>query len=55
LAVLATAVTPGTIIHSDETWPIPQKEAYKSWQPAEPSPIIAVMASQLRTLLRQNR
>jgi hypothetical protein len=55
LAVLATAVSPGTIIHSSETWPIPQKEAYKAWQPAEPSPIIAVMASQLRTMLRQNR
>jgi hypothetical protein len=55
LEVLATAVSPGTIIHSSETWPIPQKEAYKAWQPAEPSPIIAVMASQLRTMLRQKR
>jgi hypothetical protein len=55
LAVLATAVAPGTIIHSDETWPIPQKEAYKAWQPPEPSPIIGVMAGQLRAMLRQNR
>ena len=55
LGVLATAVTPNTIIHSNEEWPVPQKEAYKTWQPPEPSPIIAVMASQLRTMLRQNR
>jgi hypothetical protein len=55
LEVLATAVAPNTIIHSSEEWPIPQKEAYKTWQPSEPSPIIAVMATQLRTMLRQNR
>ena len=54
LAVLATAVAPGTIIHSTETWPVPQKEAYKTWQPPEPSPIIAVMATQLRQMLRKN-
>jgi hypothetical protein len=55
LEVLATAVAPNTIIHSTETWPIPQKEAYKAWQPPEPSPIIGVMAGQLRAMLRQNR
>lgn len=53
LDVLATAATPGTIIHSDEEWPIPQKEAYKTWQPAEASPIIAVIAPQLREMLRK--
>ena len=55
VGVLETAVTPGTIIHSHETWPVSQKEAYKAWQPPEPSPIIAVMVTQLRTMLRQNR
>jgi WD40 repeat protein len=36
-------------------WPVPQKEAYKTWQPPQPSPIIGVMAGQLRAMLRQNR
>ena len=49
------AVSPGTIIHSDEVWPIDQKEAYKAWQPPEPSPIIAELAPQFRDMLRQNR
>ncbi len=55
LGVLETAVAPGTITHSEETWPVPQKEAYKAWQPPAPSPIIAVMAPQLRQMLRKRR
>ena len=55
LDVLTTAETAGTIVHSEETWPVPQKEAYKTWQPAEPSPIIAVIATQLREMMRQNQ
>ena len=53
LDVLATAVTPGIIVHSEEEWPVPQKEAYKTWQPPEASPIIAVIAPQLREMLRK--
>jgi hypothetical protein len=52
LAVLATAVAPGTIVHSPEVWPVQQKEAYKAWQPAEPAPIIAELAPRLRDMLR---
>ena len=55
LEVLTTAEAPGTVVHSEENWPIPQKEAYKTWQPSEPSPIIAVIATQLREMMRQNR
>ncbi len=55
LGVLETAVSPATLIHSAEVWPIPQKEAYKQWQPAEPSPIIKTLAPQLREMMRQNR
>lgn len=51
LDVLISAETPGTIVHSSEPWPVPQKEAYKTWQPSEPSPIIAVMVPQLRAML----
>lgn len=40
-SVLAGAVRPGTRIDLDIEWPVPLKEAYKAWQPAEPSPIVA--------------
>ncbi|MBE2223373.1 MAG: hypothetical protein IAF02_17675 [Anaerolineae bacterium] len=49
------AVSPGTIIHSDEIWPVDQKEAYKAWQPPEPSPIIAELAPQFRDMMRQKK
>ena len=55
LAVLETAAAPGKIVHSAETWPVPQKEALKAWQPAEPSPVIQIMAPQIREVLRQRR
>lgn len=55
LAVLETSTNPGTIIHSDEVWPIDQKEAYKAWQPPKPAPILAELAPQFRDMLRQKR
>ncbi len=55
LAVLDTAVSPGTIIHSAETWPQPTAEAIKAWQPERPSPIIAELAPKFREMLRKNR
>jgi len=55
LQVLESAETPGTIVHSAEIWPVPQKEAYKAWQPAEPSPIIKEMAPRIRQMLRERR
>ena len=55
LAVLETAETPGTIVHSVEKWPVPQREAQKCWQPAQPSPVIELMAPRVRELVRQQR
>ena len=43
LAVLAGAAAPGTRVDVDVEWPQPRGEAYKAWQPAEPSPIVAMM------------
>jgi hypothetical protein len=40
LTVLAGAAQPGTRVDIDIEWPQPRGEAYKSWQPAEPSPIV---------------
>jgi hypothetical protein len=55
LTTLETAKVPGMIVHSPETWPVPQKEASKDWQPEEPSPIIGVLAPQFREMMKQRR
>ncbi len=55
LTVLETAEAPGTVVHSPETWPVPRKEATKSWQPEEPSPLIRVIAPRFREMLRERR
>lgn len=55
LRVLATADTPGAIVHADEEWPEATKTAVKAWQPPEPSPIIAELAPQFRQMLREHR
>lgn len=43
LSVLAGADRFGTRVDVDTEWPQPLKEAYRSWQPKEPSPIVAQM------------
>ena len=55
LTVLESAERPGTIIHSEESWSQPTHEAIKSWQPPEPSPIIAELSPKFREMLRQQR
>ena len=55
LEVLETAEAPGTVVHSPETWPVPQKEASRDWQPEEPSPVIQMLAPRFREMLKQRR
>jgi D-proline reductase (dithiol) PrdB len=55
LAVLQNAENPGTIVHSELTWPQSIPEAIKRWQPKEPSPIIAELSPQFREMLRKRR
>jgi hypothetical protein len=55
LEVLDVATAPGAIVHSPETWPVPEKQAIQSWQPLEPSPIIRVLQPRIREILRQRR
>lgn len=43
VTVLAGAARPGTRVDVDIEWPEPTATAYKAWQPAEPSPIVAQM------------
>ena len=46
LTVLAGADSAGTRVDVDLPWPEPRGVAYKRWQPAEPSPIVAMMLAQ---------
>ena len=43
LRVLAGASAFGTRIDLDVEWPVPLREAYRAWQPKEPSPIVRKM------------
>ena len=40
LRVLAGAGSFGTRVDLDIEWPVPVREAYRAWQPKEPSPIV---------------
>jgi len=40
LRVLAGAAAFGTRVDLDVEWPVPVREAYRSWQPKEASPIV---------------
>ena len=40
LRVLAGATMFGTRVDLDVEWPVPVREAYRAWQPNEPSPIV---------------
>ena len=43
LTVLSGAGSPGVRVDVDRQWPQPLKEAYRSWQPSEPSPIVKLL------------
>jgi hypothetical protein len=40
LRALGGAASFGTRVDFDLEWPVPVREAYRAWQPAEPSPIV---------------
>jgi hypothetical protein len=55
LDVMVMAQEPGLIVHAEEKWPGPTKEAIEHWQPKEPSPVVEVMAPAVKEMLRQSR
>jgi hypothetical protein len=55
LQVLEQASEPGVIAHSPEKWPVPAKQAMQDWQPAQPSPVVEMLAPRFRELLRRRR
>ncbi len=52
LRLLEVADTPETRADVATTWPVERKVAYKSWQPSEPSPIVAHSIDQIRAARR---
>jgi hypothetical protein len=48
LTVLSGAATFGTRVDVDMEWPVPRAAAYRSWQPKEPSPIVALMLASMK-------
>ena len=49
LTVLSGAATFGTRVDVDIEWPLPRAAAYKSWQPKEASPIVAMMLATMKS------
>ena len=49
LDVLAGAAAFGTRVDLDVEWPVPVREAYRAWQPKEPSPIVRKMLEARRS------
>ena len=48
LELLTAATGAETRVDLDTEWPVDRKEAYKNWQPAEPSPIVAHSIAAIR-------
>lgn len=55
LGLLASATGPETRVDLDTAWPGDPKQAYKDWQPSEPSPIVAHSLEQIRQARRERR
>ena len=53
LDLLVDASAPETRVDIDEVWPQDPSEAYKSWQPSEPSPIVAHSIDEIRKARRE--
>jgi D-proline reductase (dithiol) PrdB len=49
LRLLAGASAFGTRVDLDLEWPVPLREAYRAWQPKEPSPIVREMLKARRS------
>ena len=48
LTVLSGAPVFGARVDVDIEWPVPRAAAYKSWQPKEASPIVAMMLASMK-------
>lgn len=53
LDLLVDATGPETRVDLEEVWPEDRRVAYKSWQPEEPSPIVAHSIDAIRRARRE--
>lgn len=53
LDLLESATGPGARVDVDIEWPVDRKTAYRSWQPAEPSPIVQHNLEAIRRARRE--
>ena len=53
LNLLVSATEAETRVDVEDSWPGDPKEAYKSWQPSEPSPIVAHSIDMIRKARRE--
>lgn len=53
LDLLVEATGPETKTDLTEVWPEDPREAYKNWQPSEPSPIVAHSIDEIRRARRE--
>ncbi len=53
LDLVVSARAPEARVDVEEPWPGDPKEAYKSWQPSEPSPIVAHSIDAIRKARRE--
>ena len=53
LDLLVDATGPETRVDVAEAWPEDPRAAYKSWQPSEPSPIVAHSIDEIRRARRE--
>lgn len=52
LDLLVSAAGPETRVDVTTSWPVERKEAYKGWQPSEPSPIVKHSLDRIRAARR---
>jgi hypothetical protein len=50
LQLLAAATEPESRLDIEIEWPVEQRTAYRDWQPAEPSPIVAYNMARRRAI-----
>jgi hypothetical protein len=43
------------VAHSEAVWDQPIKESIQAWQPEEASPIVGILSSKIRELVRAQR
>jgi hypothetical protein len=55
LELFTKAKAPGMVIDSKVEWRLPLEESIQTWQPNEASPIVNILSSKIREMVRSRR